>query len=118
MKSNIGLRKISAEAGSAVLIKNDNRCRIKNYRPRVSRSPTLDGGAVIENLGYSDGDRQIEIISLVDNVVEAKLKSMAVDELYLVVSTRDGVFYGSVDAMTVDRGQLNLKILAQERDDA
>ena len=118
MKSNIGLKKISAEVGSAVIIKDDSRCTIKNYNPRVSRSPTLDGGAVIENLGYSDGDREITIVSLVSQEIEAKLKSMAVDELYLVVSTRDGVFYGAVDVMQVDRGSLNLKILAQERDDA
>lgn len=118
MRSNIGLKKISADAGSAIIIKDDSRCTIKNYRPRVSRSPTLDGGALIENLGYSDGDREISIISRVDSEAEIKLQSMVRDELYLVVSTRDGVFYGAINSMKVDRGSLNLKFLAQERDDA
>jgi len=118
MRSNIGLKKISAEAGSAVIIKDDSRSTIKEYSPRVSRSPTLDGGAVIENLGYSDGDREINIASMVDQEVETKLQSMVRDELYLVVSTRDGVFFGAIDSLKVDRGSLNLKILAQERDDA
>lgn len=118
MRSNIGLKKISAEAGSAVIIKDDSRCKIKNYNPRVSRSPTLDGGAVIENLGYSDGDRELTIVSLVGETIELKLRSMVQDELYIVCSTRDGVFYGSISSMVVDRGSLNLKILAQERDDA
>jgi hypothetical protein len=35
-----------------------------------------------------------------------------------VVSTRDGVFYGSIENMQIDRGKLNLKFLVQERDDA
>jgi len=118
MRSNIGLKKISAEAGSAVIIKDDSRCSIKKYNPRVSRSPTLDGGAIIENLGYSDGDREIRILSNVDSDIETRLQSMVRDELFLVVSTRDGVFYGAINDMAVDRGSLNLKILVQERDDA
>ena len=118
MRSNIGLKKVTADSGSAVLIRDDSRSTIKNYRPRVMRQPTLGGGAVIENLGYSDGDREINIISIVDSVKESKLRSMVQDETYLVVSTRDGVFYGSIGSMQVDRGQLTLKFLAQERDDA
>jgi hypothetical protein len=118
MRSNIGLKKITAEAGSAVLIRDDSRSTMKDYRPRVTRSPTLDGGAVIYNLGYSDGDRDISIVSMVDPETEEKLRSMVQDELFVIVSTRDGVFYGSIDAMVVDRGILNLKFLAQERDDA
>lgn len=118
MKSNIGLKKITAEAGSAVLIRDDSRTSIKSYRPRVTRSPTLDGGAVIYNLGYSDGDREITVVSLVDSATEEKLRSMVQDELFIIISTRDGVFYGSIDSMQVDRGSLNLKFLAQERDDA
>ena len=118
MRSNIGLRKISAEAGSAVLIRDDSRCTIKSYRTRMSRSPTLDGGAIIENLGYSDGDRELTIISKVNESIESRLRSMVQDELYLVVSTRDGVFYGAIGSMSVDRGDLKLKVLTQERDDA
>lgn len=118
MKSNIGLRKIVAEAGSAVLIRSDSRSKMKNYRPRVARSATLDGGAVVENLGYSDGDREIDIVSKVSETIEGKLRSMVQDELYVVVSTREGVFFGSIESMTVDRGQLKIKFLPQERDDA
>lgn len=118
MRSNIGLRKISAEAGSAVLLRDDSQSTIKSYSPRVSRSPTLDGGAVIENLGYSDGDREFEFISRVDSATRLKLESMVKDEVYLVVSTRDGVFYGSINGMVTDRGDVSIKFLAQERDDA
>jgi hypothetical protein len=117
MRSNIGLKKISAEAGSAVLIRDDSRSIIKKYNPRVMRSPTLDGGSVIENLGYSDGDREIKIVSLIGDVDEGKLRAMVQSESYIVVSTRDGVFYGSIDSMIVDRGNLNLNFLVQERDD-
>jgi hypothetical protein len=118
MRSNIGLKKISADSESAVLIRDDSSSTIKNYRPRVMRAATLDGGAIIENLGYSDGDRELNIISRVDEEIETKLRSMVQDELYLVISTRDGVFYGAINYMKIDRGNLNLKILAQERDDA
>ena len=115
-KSNIGLKKISAEAGSAVLIKDDSRCSIKNYRSRVIRSATLDGGAVIENLGFSNGDRTITIVTEQDEVILEKIKSLIVDELFLLVSTRDGVFYGAAESLVADRGQITLNFLVKEKD--
>lgn len=118
MRSNIGLRKITAEAGSAVILRDDSKSKIKTYNPRVSRSPTLDGGAVIENLGYSDGDRELKLVSMVGAEQQAKLESMVKDETYLVVSTRDGVFYGAINGMIADRGEVTINFLAQERDDA
>ena len=118
MKSNIGLKKVSAEAGSAVLIKDDSRCQIRVYKPRVTRAKTLDLGSVVDNQGYSEGDREITIISSVSEELAVKIVSMVQDETHLLISTRDGVFYGSIDNMSVDRGSLNLKFLSQERDDA
>jgi len=118
MRSNIGLKKATADSASAVLIRDDSWCTVKEYSARVMRTATLDGGAVIENLGYSDGDRNITIVTEAHPDIIAKIKSLIVDELFIIVSTRDGVYYGAIDSLVSDRDQINLTILIQERDDA
>ena len=110
----IGIKNAVQDAGSAVIIKNDSRCEIKRTRPRVSRTATLDLGVVIDNQGYAVGDRTIRIFSLVSDSVEAKLWDLVKNNLYLLVSTRDGLFFGSVEEMNIDRGQLEMTFLVKE----
>lgn len=110
----IGIKNTTQDPGSAVLIRDDSRSEIKVSKARVTRTATLDLGAVIDNQGYAAGDRVIRIVSEVSEAVEAKLWDLYKNNLYLLVSTRDGIFYGSVDEMNVDRGQLSMIFLVKE----
>jgi len=111
---NIGIKNITQDAGSAVLIKDDSLSEIKVSKARVMRTATLDLGTVIDNQGYAVGDRIIRIIAKVSESDETKLWNLYKDNLYLLVSTRDGIFYGSVDEMKIDRGQLDMTFLVKE----
>lgn len=111
---NIGIKSTSQSAGSAVLIRDDSRSEIKRSRPRVNRTATLDLGTVIDNQGYAVGDRTIRIFASVPESDESKLWGLYKDNLFLWISTRDGLFYGAVEEMNIDRGQLELSFLVKE----
>lgn len=99
---------------SVVIIKDDSRCKIKESTARVSRSATLDLGAVIDSQGYAVGDRTLEIVASIPEADEDKLWSLYKNNTFLNVSTRDGRFYGAVEKMLLDRGQLEMTFLIKE----
>jgi hypothetical protein len=87
---------------------------IRSFAPRVRRAATLDGGAVIDHRGYSDGDRTIEIRGAVDLETADDLSAMVQEATFLILHTPDGSYYGAVSDFRVDRGDLKLTFLAQE----
>jgi len=110
----IGIKKVSQGAGSAVIIKDDSRCEIMISSPRLTRTATLDLGTVIDNQGYAVGDRTLRISSKISESDESKLWDLYKNNLYLLVSTRDGMFFGAVDEINLDRGQLEMTFLIKE----
>lgn len=72
-------------------------------RRRVNRIATLDGGVVINDSGYSDGDRTIVIRWQPTRSERARVEQMARTYPMLTVATRSGVFDAAVQTL-VDRG--------------
>lgn len=81
---------------------------------RVSRTATLDGGVAVADLGYSDGDRDV-------NIREPEASAASVDfaryivETYgtVIISTADGAYEAVPDTFSVDDGTLTLKMLVK-----
>jgi hypothetical protein len=110
----ISITKVNAEADAAVVFNEGPRSQIRRHANRVSRTATLDGGAVIDTQGYSVGDRTIIIrASLIESIAD-KLWALFKSELYINISTNDGYFYGSIGEMEIDRGKLLMIILIKE----
>jgi len=85
---------------------------------RVSRTPTLDGGATIVDQGMSHADRTFQIT--VPNISENKYNTV----WYLLrtyglvnIATREGVFSGTISRARVRSGNLEMTILIQEKND-
>lgn len=110
----IGLSKITQESGGAIIIHKDSRSEIRRAEARVSRTATLDLGAVIDHRGYSHGDRVIRIESEVNEIDSNFIWSMFKTELFVNIATPDGFFYGSISAIDIDRGQLTMTLLIKE----
>ena len=110
----IGIKKTTQDAGSAVLLRDDGRSEILNSSARVMRTATLDLGTVIDNQGYAVGDRTLRIIASVDESTAGKIWDLHKNNLYLLISTRDGMFYGSIQNLKTDRGQLEMIFLVKE----
>jgi hypothetical protein len=112
----IGLSKTtqSTESNASIIIKEKARSKIRDAGARVSRSGTLDGGAVIEHLGFDNGDRQMDIYSQESESVCNKLWNMFTGETFINISCVDGFFYGVIDRLAVDNGSVKIKLLIRE----
>ena len=111
----IGLSKITQSTdNAAIIIKNLPRSRINDSVSRVSRSATLDGGAHIEHLGYSDSDRTLEIYSQLTESEKNAIWDFYKSETMINISCSDGFFYGAIDSLKVDNGKMKLILLIKE----
>ena len=104
----------STESSAAVIIKEKAKSKIRNAGARVSRSATLDGGAVIEHLGFADGDRQLDIFAAIDESMSTIIWSIFTGETFVNISTSDGFFYGVIDRLKVDNGDMQMTLLIKE----
>lgn len=110
----ISITKINAELDSAIVFDENPRSQIRRHSSRVSITPTLDGGGVLDNQGYSVADRILTIRAILDQSRSAKLWQLFKDELYINIGTNDGVFFGSIENIELDNGQLFMTILIKE----
>lgn len=83
-----------------------------DLRRRVNRVATLDGGAVINDGGFSDADRTIELrwtrdSASTDATVQRLLQSYAT----LIVSTRAGVFLTAPESLSLRESEATLRLL-------
>lgn len=85
---------------------------------RVSRTPTLDGGAAINDFGYSDADRTLDIRWPARSRAQAdNIARMVKAYSRLIVSMPEGVFIGAPEAFDPQAEELQLTILIEKRID-
>lgn len=100
------------------LIEFPGRDGITGFNRRNSRIPTLDGSAAINDFGYADADRTLDIEwtprtqDQIDNIVRM-VKSYS----RLIVSNREGCFIGAPGSLSVSDGTVQLQILVERRMD-
>jgi hypothetical protein len=81
---------------------------------RVSRTPTLDGGSVIDHRGFTDGDRSFEIRADLSEA-EADLLWYMYRAFNLVrISCKEGVFSGVISEMKDETGLVTFTFLVKE----
>jgi hypothetical protein len=85
-------------------------------RRRVNRSPTLDGGAVVSDGGFSHGDRTLALRwERRDKDVEESVARMVQTYSYIAVSTRAGVFRATPEAYNPSADESELRLLVLEK---
>lgn len=88
----------------------------RSVERRVARSATLDGGAVIFDGGFSDGDRDLELQLRGPSASDtaALLALIQADGLQRC-ATVDGVFEGSLARVSLRGDTLSARFLVRER---
>ncbi len=91
--------------GDIVIHDEFSESQVHDFKRRVSRTKTLDGGVYINDFGYTSGDRTIELslgsLSLVDvDNVKRLFKSYS----KFIVVTREGPFLANAEGMRYRRG--------------
>lgn len=106
----------TADPAGHVLLTVTNETTPGETRRRVSRVATLDGGSVVNDAGFSDGDRTIDLAwAPIDRVVDDAIDRIV--QLYsrLIVSTRAGCFLCSPETYTPGSEESTLRLLVIER---
>lgn len=83
---------------------------------RLTRTATLDGGVALDDVGYSDGDRTLDlsIIGPPESTRDALQALMEADGVQRI-ATSDGVFEGGLERLTVKNGALTARFLVSEK---
>jgi hypothetical protein len=92
------------------------RSDLQSISRRVNRQKTLDGGVVINDGGYSHGDRTLDVRWRLRS--EAEYESVArLARLYpeLTVAARGGVYRAAVQSLTLRNGEAELTLLVIAR---
>lgn len=110
----IGISAIEA-TGDHVVIYENLDSDLSTMTARVTRSQTLDGGAVITHSGVSHGDRTLRIRAKLDEADAATLTAIHEDETLLYLSAPDGFFSGAIESLKIDGGDLTLSFLIKEK---
>ena len=115
MISSIGLStKVYDNAGRVVLFDLiEQSTKIRDYRRRLTRTATLDTGAYIDDRGYFDGDRTIDVAVAGDKTLFDSLLYLTQNYSSLWVFLPDGAYNGNIQRLTQDAGRIRLTVLLE-----
>lgn len=89
---------------------------LDGFSRRVSRVATLDGGAAINDFGYSVADRTLTITWRPRNLAQVEnIRRMVQSYGRLIVSFSDGCFLGAPEQFTPNDDNISLTVLIEER---
>lgn len=85
-------------------------------RRRVTRIATLDGSAAVNDFGFSDADRTIDLRwSSTDQATDAAVAYLMRYHSQVHVATRDGVFLAAPETYTPGAAESQLRLLVIEK---
>ena len=110
-------RLFDATYSPLILQENQTESDLRTVTRRVSRTATLDGGVVMDDAGFSDGDRTITVVvASPPESVQASLVALIEADGLQRITTIDGVFEGSIETITAqDGGDMSITFLVSEK---
>ena len=104
------------EQGDVIVLPVSDPPKRENTR-RLSRSATMDGGCVITDSGYSEGDRTLSFSAAnVPETVCDRLWAFFEAESQVYLSCKEGFFSGYVETVGIDSaGNVDLSFLVYEK---
>lgn len=82
---------------------------------RVSRTATLDGGAIIADYGYTDADRTLTVEGIMTFEQYQQLGEMVGIYPLLTLACREGLFQGAIQTMSRTADGARFTFLVGER---
>jgi hypothetical protein len=104
------------DLNGSVVIHKSQASNLSNTTRRVSRTATLDGGVAMADMGFSDGDRTLQVVAAeADRDLESKLLYLQTNYPLLVLCCEKGCFLGAIDSLSRRQGALSLSFLVKEK---
>lgn len=110
------ISKTSQATSSYVKINELPESDLGTIRARVSRSATLDGGVVVDHMGFVEGDRTMQIVARASKTEAALLWSMMKTELLIGLACEDGYFVGAMSSMVRKAGVVSFTFLVKNKE--
>ena len=111
----IGISTITANPNGHIIINEKRDSELKRFPARVTRSATLDGGAVIQHSGFSHGDRKLRVMATLSEDDAAIIEFLHQTKTLLNISVQDGFYSGAFSNLIIDNGEMDLTILIKEK---
>jgi hypothetical protein len=110
----ISITTLESKAIDGVLFDELPSSAFRNTPARLTRTATLDGGAVLDHRGFSDGDRSLKIEANVDETTADNIWYLHRNETLLHIACAEGFFTGSISEIQADGGRLKMTFLVKE----
>lgn len=110
------ITKTSQATNSYVKINELPESDLGTIQARVNRSATLDGGVVIDHMGFVEGDRTMQILARVSKAESAQLWSIMKSELLVGLACEDGYFTGAISSMVRKAGNVSFTFLVKNKE--
>lgn len=89
--------------------------RITENSRRITRTKTLDGGVVINDSGFSHGDRSFTVVVASTEALFDSLWQLFQDHAELICTTSEGAFAAHLQDIKNDSGKITMTILIEEK---
>jgi len=106
---------IADTAGSILLRLDMGKSKLGEMARRVSRTATLDGGAVVVDSGFSHGDRTLVLSGRLTETDETTLKTLMQTYSLVTLAIPDGAYSGVIERLTVNHGAVEIRFLIKEK---
>mgnify|MGYP000912754081 FL=1 len=115
MAEMIGITAAMQDGNGGVTFPILAESRIFGGSRRVSRTQTLDGGCVINDGGFSHGDRTLQIVTPYEENRWNVLWNLTQNHTQVTVSTREGLFLGTIENLDEEDRKIRIRVLLKEK---
>lgn len=114
----ISISTIVADLTGSLVVMNTSNCNFSNRPARVSRSATLDGGAVIIHSGVIEGDRTFYLDCKISEDQETLINYIYGNSTLILVSCSEGLFLAAMSELDIRYGKLKATILIKSKENS
>lgn len=106
----------SFDLDGVLVLRRTEESRLHDNGRRVSRTATLDGGAVLTDLGWSEADRTLKIVAREVGAAElVRAEYLAKTYPLLTCATEMALYSGALSTIALDGDKLTLTFLVLDK---
>ena len=112
----ISISTVTFDLNGNIVLLNAGKSDLSSATRRVTRSSTLDNGVVLADLGFTEGDRTLDIVVSNSSIEqEESIKYLQKTYPLVVLSCRDGAFLGVIADRSRQASELAFSFLVKEK---
>jgi hypothetical protein len=112
----ISICSMDQDATGQMVFKESPGSSLHGGNARINRIATLDGGTILNHLGFSSGDRTIDIMtSDLTETEAAKLLDFYENDAGVICAIDIGVYFGAIASLDISAKPSRIRIQVQSK---